>query len=120
MQEFNEKKKSKINEFFRNKDNVQKEILMKTQSQKFLEIQQFTLDLNKENFKKLREMAISENGFLTMEIRRKIYDKLLLLGEGTIEEDKYDFLFLDQKKSNIVKNKLIFKKIKIGVQEIGK
>ena len=119
MFDFDEKKKAKINAYFRQKDQAQKEMFLKTHAKKFEELRQFTVGLNEENYKQLKQLAISENGFLTMEIRRKIYDKLLLLGEGSVEGEKYDFLFLDQNKSNVSRKHLVFNKLSIGEKEIG-
>ena len=120
MIEFDQKKKAKINSFFTQKDLIQKEQLMVKNSKKFEELTEFTLNLNMENFKHLKELAISPNGFLTLEIRRKIYDKLLLLGESNTIEEKYDFLYLDQNKSNITRKDIYFNILPKGENEIGK
>ena len=88
-------------------------------SKKFDELSEFTHNLNQENYKHLKHLAISPNGFLTLEIRRKIYDKLLLLGEGNVSEEKYDFLFLDNNKSFISKKDIFFKILSIGENDIS-
>jgi hypothetical protein len=120
MYEFDQKKKIKINTFFFQKDLKHKEDLIVTHSKKFEELKEFTYNLNEKNFDKLKELAISPNGFLTLELRRKIYDKILLLGEANVENEKYDFLFLDQQRSRLTSNKIYFNKLQIGQEEIGK
>lgn len=119
MFEFDQKKKAKINCYFIEKDLKQKEKLIETYSKKFEELKEFTYNLNENNFKNLKKLAISSHGFLTLEIRRKIYDKILLLGEANVQNEKYDFLFLDQKKSRLTRNKIYFNKLQIGQEEIG-
>jgi hypothetical protein len=120
MFEFDQKKKIKINTYFFQKDIKHKEDIIATHSKKFEELKEFTYNLNETNFKKLKELAISSNGFLTLELRRKIYDKILLLGEASVENEKYDFLFLDQQRSHLTRNKIYFNKLQIGQEEIGK
>lgn len=120
MLEFDEKKKAKINAFFRKKDLLHKEQLMKYNSIKFEKLTEFTYNLSSDNFSNLKQLAISPGGFLTLEIRRKIYDKLLLLGEGNVFVEKYDFLFLDSNKSNISRNDINFIILSKGEKEIGK
>ncbi len=88
MYEFDQKKKIKINTYFFQKDIKHKEDIIATHSKKFEELKEFTYNLNETNFKKLKELAISSNGFLTLELRRKIYDKILLLGEASVENEK--------------------------------
>ena len=50
-------------------------------------------NLSQNDFKKLREFAISKGGFMTMEFRRELYKKILCYNENNISSKKYFFYF---------------------------
>jgi hypothetical protein len=120
MTDSSEKKKLKIIEFFKDKDQEHKEVMKMKYPEKFEKLIEFTSKLNEDNFKVLKKLAIEEGGFLTLENRKKIYDKLLLLGEATVNDEKYDFLFLDHQKSHISKKIINFEILTKSEDEMSK
>ena len=67
-------------------------------------------NLSQNDFKKLREFAISKGGFMTMEFRRELYKKILCYNENNISSKKYfNTIWINKKKLSLYnRNEFLF------------
>lgn len=113
MTEFNEKRGTrKIVDYLEDLDQTRWSKMKDKFGKKYEKLEEFIHNLTEDNYQGLKKLAIESEGFLTIGLRKKLYDKLLFLGEAFVnKEEKYDFLFLDQQKSDIANNEFHFDKL---------